>query len=394
MPTNEITCPNCKKAFTVDEAGYADILAQVRTAEFDAELHRQLALAEKAKLTEIRLAEAEATKKSEAELAKQSIEIEKLKNDLKNADTQKELQVTKALAALEQKTAQLENELKLAEKEAQLAENNLKEKYEQQVKFRDEEIARWKDFRTRDSTNRMGLNLEDYCLDEFNKIRAGAFPKAYFKKDTEVKNGTKGDFIFRDYSDRGIEFISIMFDMKNEAESTEKKKKNKDFFKDLDKNRNDKGCEYAILVSRLEEDSEYYNAGIVDVSHEYPKMYVVRPQFFVPVITFLRNAAANNVDIRAELELIKEQNIDVTKFEEKLLNFRDAFGKNYNTASKAFKDAIKRIDESIAELERVKSALLTSDRNLRLANDKAQDLSVKKLTYNNPTMKKKFDELS
>ena len=390
---NEIVCPHCNQAFTIDEAGYADIVNQIRTAEFEKDLHDRLAEAEKAKQTELKLVEAEATKKAQDEINKQTIELERLKSELKNANTAKELELNKATAALQKEKEKLEADLKLAGMQKDLEVKNLKESLESQIKLRDEDITRLKEFRARQSTNMVGLSLENYCQDEFNKIRSGAFPKAYFEKDTEVKNNSKGDFIFRDYSDEGVEFISIMFDMKNESETTASKKKNEDFFKELDKDRNDKGCEYAVLVSLLEADSELYNAGIVDVSYKYPKMYVVRPQFFIPLITLLRNASLKTVETKNELAIIKAQNIDVSNFEADLIKFRDAFNVNYDRASKNFQEAIKRIDDSISDLEKVKEALLTTDRNLRLANDKAQDLSVKKLTRNNPTMKKKFDDL-
>ena len=393
MTTHEITCPHCNKAFKIDEAGYADIVNQVRNKEFEAALHKRLEELQETQKTAIKLAEAEIAKKLEAEKAKLAEEVLKLKNEVKIAETTKELEVTKAVSAIQKEADKLKNDLELAEMQKALEAKNIKEKFEDQLKVRDDEIVRLKDFRAKQSTNMVGLSLENYCQDEFNKIRAGAFPKAYFEKDTEVKNNSKGDFIFRDYAEDGTEFISIMFDMKNESESTEKKKKNKDFFKELDKDRNDKGCEYAVLVSLLEADSEYYNGGIVDVSHEYPKMYVVRPQFFIPLITLLRNSAAKNVDIKMELERIKMQNIDVETFEADLLKFQDSFKVNYERASKNFHLAIKSIDDSIADLEKVKEALLTTERNLRIANDKAQDVSVKKLTRKNPTMKKKFDEL-
>jgi hypothetical protein len=392
MSTYEITCPHCDTAFKLDEAGYADIVSQVRTAEFDAELHKQLEAAEKAKKTEIKLAEAEATKKAEAELAKQNLEIEKLKSEIKNAGTKQELEVTKALAASEHKTAQLENALKLAEQQAKLEANTIKEKLEEQVRLRDEEIQRWKDFRSKDSTNRMGLNLEDYCQDEFNKIRAGAFPKAYFEKDTEVKNGTKGDFIFRDYED-GTEFISIMFDMKNEAESTESKKKNKEFFKALDKNRNDKDCEYAVLVSRLEADSDYYNAGIVDVSHEYEKMYVVRPQFFIPLIILLRNAAKNTIETKTQLAVYEKQNLDLVAFKKKVSTVQESLANTYRLASERYSDAIDDIDKAIKALQATRENLLKSEGHLKNGVKKGEDLSIENLTKGNKTMKQKFEDL-
>lgn len=400
MSSNEIICPHCKKSFSLDDAGYADILKQVRDDEFTTELHKQLEAAEKAKATEIKLAEAEATKKLEAEKAKQLLEIEKLKNELKSADTAKELEVTKATAEAQKQADKLKAELAQAKLLEELAVKNLKEKYEDdlkhrdaQIKDREEQIERLRDLKAKLSTKMVGETLEQHCEHEFNSIRAAAFPNAYFEKDNDAKSGSKGDYIFKDFSSDNVEFISIMFEMKNESDTTATKKKNEDFLKELDKDRNEKGCEYAVLVSLLEPENDYYNNGIVDVSHKYPKMYVVRPQFFLPLITLLRNAAQKTIEIKNELAIIKAQNIDVANFESDLLKFQDGFKVNYERASKNFQEAIKRIDDSISDLEKVKEALLATDRNLRIANDKAQDINIKKLTKNNPTMKKKFDEL-
>ena len=400
MSSNEITCPHCEKTFSLDDAGYADILKQVRDDEFKAELHKQLEAAEKAKAAEIKLAEVEATKKLEAEKAKQLLEIEKLKNELKSADTAKELEVTKATAEAQKQADKLKAELAQAKLLEELAVKNLKEKYDEdlkhrdiQIKDREDQIVRLQEMKAKLSTKMVGETLEQHCEHEFNSIRAAAFPNAYFEKDNDAKTGSKGDYIFKDFSNDKVEFISIMFEMKNESDTTATKKKNEDFLKELDKDRNEKGCEYAVLVSLLEPENDYYNNGIVDVSHKYPKMYVVRPQFFLPLITLLRNAAQKTIEIKNELAVIKAQNIDVANFEADLLKFQDGFKVNYERASKNFQEAIKRIDDSISDLEKVKEALLTTDRNLRLANDKAQDLSVKKLTRNNPTMKKKFDDL-
>jgi hypothetical protein len=400
MSINEITCPHCHKAFTVDEAGYADILNQVRTAEFDAELHKRLEEAEKAKKTEIKLAEVEATKKAEAETAKAIKELEKLKNDIKNADVAKELEINKATNALEKETEKLRSELKEANLKKDLEAKSAKEKFEEELKHRDaqikdreEQIERLRDLKAKLSTKMVGETLEQHCEHEFNSIRSAAFPRTYFEKDNDAKTGSKGDYIFKDFSEENVEFISIMFEMKNESDTTATKKKNEDFLKELDKDRNEKGCEYAVLVSLLEPESDLYNNGIVDVSHKYPKMYVVRPQFFIPIITLLRNAAQKTIAIKNELAVIKAQNIDVANFEADLMKFQEGFKVNYDRASKNFQEAIKRIDDSISDLEKVKEALLTTDRNLRIANDKAQDINIKKLTKNNPTMKKKFDEL-
>jgi len=391
---NEIICPKCKTAFKIDEAGYADILSQVHNAEFEAEIEKQLKAVDKANQAEIKLAAANAEKKAEAEAQKLAIEIEKLKNEVKNAETAKDLALTKATAELQKVNDKLSADLAMAEIQKKLEAKNLKEKYDDQLKFRDEEIVLLKDFKAKQSTKMVGESLEQHCEHEFNSIRAAAFPNAYFEKDNDAKTCSKGDYIFKDFSTDNVEFISIMFEMKNESDTTATKKKNEDFLKELDKDRNEKGCEYAVLVSLLEADNDYYNNGIVDVSYKYPKMYVVRPQFFLPLITLLRNAAQKTIEIKNELAVIKEQNIDVANFEADLVKFQDGFKVNYERASKNFQEAIKRIDDSISDLEKVKDALLTTDRNLRLANDKAQDVSIKKLTRNNPTMKKKFDELS
>ncbi len=400
-PQNEITCPNCHKAFKVDEAGYADIISQVRTAEFDAELHKRLEDAKLASETAIELAEAKLTQKLEAEKAKLAEEIASLKNEAKNAKTTQELEVTKATANLEKKAAELKAELNQAQLKQELEAKRLKDKYDDELKHRDaqlkdreDQIERLRDLKAKLSTKMVGETLEQHCEHEFNSIRSAAFPNAYFEKDNDAKTGSKGDYIFKDFSADKVEFISIMFEMKNESDTTATKKKNEDFLKELDKDRNEKGCEYAVLVSLLEPENDYYNNGIVDVSHKYPKMYVVRPQFFIPLITLLRNAAQKTIEIKNELAVVKAQNIDVANFEADLLKFQDGFKVNYDRASKNFKEAIKRIDDSIADLEKVKEALLTTDRNLRIANDKAQEITIKKLTKNNPTMKSKFQELN
>lgn len=399
MSINEITCPHCHKAFTVDEAGYADILNQVRTAEFDAELHKRLEEAEKAKKTEIKLAEVEATKKAESETAKVAKELEKLKNEIKNADVVKELEITKATHEAQKETDKLKSELKETNLKKDLEAKSAKEKFEEELKHRDaqikdreEQIERLRDLKAKLSTKMVGETLEQHCEHEFNSIRSAAFPKAYFEKDNDAKSGSKGDYIFKDYSDEGVEFISIMFEMKNESDTG--KKKNEDHFKELDKDRNEKGCEYAVLVSLLEPESDLYNNGIVDISHKYPKMYVVRPQFFIPLITLLRNAAQKTISIKNELAIIKGQNVDVENFEAELSDFRDYVTKNYRFASEKYQKAIDEIDKSIKALEAVKKALLGSEDNLRYITDKTNDITIKKLTKDNPTMKKKFDELS
>jgi hypothetical protein len=396
----EIVCPHCNQAFTIDEAGYADIVNQIRTAEFEKDLHDRLAEAEKAKQTELKLVEAEATKKAQDEINKQTIELERLKSELKNANTAKDLEVNKATADLQKELAKLEADLELAKVQKDLEAKSIKEKFQDQLKFKDEtikeheaQIVRLQDMKAKLSTKMLGETLEQHCEIAFNSIRAAAFPNAQFGKDNDARTGSKGDYIFRDFSNEGVEFVSIMFEMKNEMETTATKKKNEDFFKELDKDRNEKGCEYAVLVSRLEEGNELYDGGIVDVSHKYPKMYVVRPQFFIPLITLLRNANQKSIETKNELALIKEQNIDVSTFEDDLADFRDYVTKNYRLANEKFDKAIEEIDKAIKWLESVKKNLSGSGTNLRLLSDKTNDITVKKLTKNNPTMKKKFDDL-
>lgn len=418
----EIICPHCKKAFTIDEAGYADILQQVRDHAFEEALQERLRLAEKDKRTAIELAEAKLAAKLEKEATKKDNEITQLKAKLEAVDATKQLElknelapvekerdrlagelerlklaqelaIKEAVTAIEKEREELKNSAKLLEQDKKLALNALKEKYETQIKDRDDTIDRLKDMKARLSTKMLGETLEQHCEIEFEKMRATAFPRCYFEKDNDARSGSKGDYIFKDVDEAGIEAVSIMFEMKNESDTTATKKRNEDFFKELDKDRNEKGCEYAVLVSLLEPDNELYNSGIVDVSHRYPKMYVVRPQFFIPIITLLRNAAQNSLKYKKELALVKAQNIDITNFEEELEAFKSAFGKNYELASRRFKTAIEEIDKSIDHLQKTKEALLGTDRNLRLANDKAQDVTIKKLTRKNPTMAAKFEEL-
>lgn len=400
MSINEIECPHCHKAFKVDEAGYADILNQVRTAEFDNELHKRLEDAAKANKTEIKLAEANAEKKADADKAKLAEEILNLKNEIKNAKTAQELEVTKATNDIQKEADKYKAELEQAKLKKDLEAKSIKEKYEDELKHRDaqikdreEQIVRLQDLKAKLSTKMVGESLELHCEHEFNSIRSAAFPKAYFEKDNDAKTGSKGDYIFKDFSDEGVEFISIMFEMKNENAETASKKKNEDFFKELDKDRTEKGCEYAVLVTMLEPDSDLYNNGIVDVSHKYPKMYVVRPQFFIPLITLLRNAAKKTIAIKNELAIIKAQNVDVENFEAELSDFREYVTKNYRFASDKYHKAIDEIDKSIKALEAVKKALQGSEDNLRYITDKTNDITIKKLTKDNPTMKKKFDEL-
>ena len=391
---NEIKCPHCGEAFKIDEAGYAEILSQVRDDAFHEALHERLELAEQEKKTAIELAQAKATGELKDDVARKNAEIERLKAELGKADLTGKLALKEALGEVEKERDDLKRSLDTKDTEKELLERSLKEKYETQIKDRDDAIERLKDMKARLSTKMVGESLEQHCEIEFNKIRAGAFPRADFAKDNDASGGTKGDFIFRESDESGTEFVSIMFEMKNELDEGTNKKKNEDFFKKLDEDRTRKGCEYAVLVSLLEPENELYNAGIVDVSHLYPRMYVVRPQFFIPIITLIRNEAHKTLKLKSELALVKAQNIDVTKFEEELETFKTKFGKNYDLASRKFHAAIDEIDKSIKALEKTKENLLSSERNLRLANDKAQDVTVKKLTRGNPTMTEKFKELS
>ena len=459
---HEIICPHCGKAFKIDEAGYADILKQVRDSDFEKQLHERLELAEQDKRNAVELAQAKASSELQKAASAKDAEIQELKAKLEAEEVTRQLAVTQALSAVEKDRDALANALEKAkhEQEAtsrlaeakrlsdlqqaaaikdaeilslkakleagevaqrlalteavsevekqrdelksgldraalekQLAETALRDKYETQLKDRNGEIERLRDMKARLSTKMIGETLEQHCEIEFNRLRATAFPKAYFEKDNDARTGSKGDYIFRDMDDAGTEIVSIMFEMKNEGDETATKKKNEDFFKELDKDRTEKGCEYAVLVSLLEPDSELYNAGIVDVFHRYPKMYVVRPQFFIPIITLLRNAAMKSLQYKSELALVKAQNIDITHFESQLDDFKTAFGRNWRLASDGFEEAVKRIDEAIKDLEKTKEALHKSANNLRIANDKAEDLTVKKLTRGNPTMESKFEEL-
>lgn len=419
---NEIICPNCNKAFKVDEAGFADILKQVRDHQFEEEILNRLALAEKEKESAVKLAEAnirialqeQLTKKDHdlnqlkaqnaielsQKLAQKENELLQVKSKLENAEVEKKLAINEATHKVEKERDELANVVKIKDTEKQLLEKSLSEKYlaklnekDAIIKHKDEEIALRKDMKLKLSTKMLGETLEQHCETEFNKLRSTAFQKAYFEKDNDSKTGSKGDFIYRETDEAGNEIISIMFEMKNEGDETATKKRNDDYLKELDKDRNEKKCEYAVLVSLLEAESEYYNSGIVDVSHRFNKMYVVRPQFFIPIITLLRNAAMNSIQYKAELALVRSQNIDITNFEEKMNKFKDGFARNYDLASRKFKDAIDGIDKTIRELQKTKEALLSSENNLRLANEKTEDLTIKKLTHNNPTMKAKFEEL-
>jgi hypothetical protein len=384
---NDITCPSCEKSFKLDEAGYADIVNQIRDREFEAELRERQQLFENEKKTAIELAELKISSE------KDQI-ITRLNASLDQADKSKQHALSEAVRAIEKERDDLKHQYSQQELKSQLSEEALKKTYELQLRDRDEEIKRMQEMKARLSTKMIGETLEQHCETQFNLIRSTAFPNAYFEKDNDAKTGSKGDYIFKDLDESGTEIVSIMFEMKNEDDRTSNKNKNEDFLKELDKDRNEKGCEYAVLVSLLESDSELYNAGIVDVFHRYPKMYVIRPQFFIPIITLLRNAALNALKYKAELALIKAQSIDVTKFESELDAFKTAFGRNYELASKHFQTAIAEIDKSIDHLQKTKDALLGTDRNLRLANDKAQEVTIKKLTRGNSTMKEKFAQLT
>ena len=390
---HEIMCPNCNKAFKIDETGYADILKQVRDNEFEKQLNYRLDLAEKEKITAIELEKFKVTSELDKKAAVKDAEIQELKAKLYNSEVTTKLAINEAVNAVVKERDGLKSDLDRVPLEKQLAENILKDTYEKQIKDRDDKIERLLDMKARLSTKMVGETLEQHCETEFNRIRPAAFSKAYFEKDNDARSGSKGDYIFRDMDETGIEIVSIMFDMKNENSETASKKKNEDFFKEIDKDRNEKNCEYAVIVSLLEPDNELYNSGIVDVSHRYPKMYVIRPQFFIPIITLLRNAAQNALKYKSELELVKAQNVDITTFERDLDTFKTGFAKNYELASKKFKTAIEGIDKTIDHLQKTKDALLGSENNLRLANNKAEDLTIKKLIRSNPTMAEKFGEL-
>ncbi|MBP9068549.1 MAG: DUF2130 domain-containing protein [Bacteroidia bacterium] len=397
---NEIKCPKCKEVFKVDEAGFADILKQVRDHKFEEELRNRLDLANKEKESAIKLVEANLKNSQQTELTNKDKEIMQLKAKLENGAIEKKLSVTEAVLKIEKERDDLANNIKLKETEKQLLEKSLIEKYSADIKakddiikMKDEEIALRKDMKLKLSTKMVGETLEQHCEIEFNKLRATAFQKAYFEKDNDSKSGSKGDYIYKETDELGNEIISIMFEMKNEGDETATKKKNEDFLKELDKDRTEKKCEYAVLVTLLEADNELYNTGIVDVSHKYEKMYVVRPQFFITIITLLRNAAMNSMKAKAELAIVKSQNIDITNFEENIAEFKLGFAKNYELASRQFKTAIEEIDKTMDHLQKTKDSLLASVNNLRLANNKAEDLTIKKLTRGNPTMTAKFDEL-
>ncbi len=394
----EIKCPKCGEVFQIDEAGYAEIVKQVRNREFNEELQKQKATMDSEKKMAVELAVSKSVEELQKLLSEKEQEITKLQGTIETDRTKSQLAVKTALQEKESIISELQSKLKLDESQALLRENALKEQFNAQLKAKDETIAFYKDFKAKESTKQIGEDLEQYCLAEFNKNRALGFQNAYFEKDNQVSksSGSKGDFIFRDYSGEGedkLEFISIMFEMKNQADETATKHKNEDFFKELDKDRNEKNCEYAVLVSMLEEDNDYYNTGIVDVSYKYKKMYVIRPQFFIPIITLLRNAALNSLEYQRQVAEIKNQNIDITNFENDLNTFKGRFLNNVELAMRQHTSAIEEIDKTIKALQKIKELFEKSDNNLRLANNKLEDLTIKKLVRNNPTMKQKFDEL-
>lgn len=425
----EIKCPNCNKVFQVDEAGYAAIVKQVRDEEFSAELKSREENFKKEKEGALELEKARSAEALQKSLAEKNDEIQKLKSKIETDEADKKLAVSEMAAQKEREIAELKSQLALKETEKQLALNEamsakdrqlsqkqqeiallssqaqsaekdyetkqaaLKAGYEQQLRLKDEEIERIKDFKARQSTKMIGESLEQHCETEFNKLRATGFKNAYFEKDNDARTGSKGDYIFREYDENGIEIISIMFEMKNEADTTATKHKNEDFFRELDKDRTEKQCEYAVLVTMLEADSELYNTGIVDVSHRYEKMYVVRPQFFIPIITLLRNAALNSLEYKQELAVMRNQNIDIADFEDNLMKFKEGFAYNYEQAHKRFDEAISEIDKSITHLQKIKDALTKSDNQLRIANNKVDEITIKKLTRGNPTMAQRFAEL-
>ena len=402
----EIKCPNCGEIFAVDESGYAQIVQQVRDKEFEKELKRREGeLAEKRE-SELRLLKLEQSREYERDLSRKEQELQEkahtiaeLRAQLSGTETEKKLAVAEIVSKKDRELSEknteittLKSQLAGKDTERELQEQALQKQYEEKLKMKDEQIEYYKDFKARQSTKMIGESLEQHCLNQFNALRMTAFPNAYFEKDNDARTGSKGDFIFRESAD-GVEFISIMFEMKNEMDETATKHKNEDFLKELDKDRREKKCEYAVLVSLLEIDNELYNNGIVDVSYRYEKMYVIRPQFFIPMITLLRNAALNSLQYRQELELARHQQVDILRFEENVNTFKDGFARNYRIASDKFKTAIDEIDKTITHLQKTKEALLSSENNLRLANNKAEDLSIKRLTKNAPAVKAMFEEL-
>ena len=411
---NEIKCPKCGTVFQISESDYESIVKQIRDHEFEKEIGVREEQYKREKDNAVKLAESnkdleiqelrmkldnleeqvknKLSKEYESELSKKVLEISELRGKLEVQESKKELEIQRVVSEKDKKIDSLNNELEIKNKEYELKQNTIKEQYEIKLKDKDEQIAYYKDFKAKQSTKMIGESLEQHCSVEFNRLRP-LFKNSYFEKDNDAKTGSKGDFIFRDFDEDGNEIVSIMFEMKNEADSTATKHKNEHFFKELDKDRKEKNCEYAVLVSLLEPDNDYYNDGIVDVSHLYDKMYVIRPQFFIPLITLIRNLAGKSLEYRKELELVKNQNIDITHFEENINLFKEGFGRNYRLASERFQKAIEEIDKTIDHLQKTKEHLLKTDDNLRLANNKAEDLTIKKLTRNNPTMQRMFDEL-
>ena len=405
---HEIKCPKCGEVFQVDESGYAELLSQVRNEAFEDELHKRAMELEEKNKNDIKMAKMEQEKNYNAALtnkdkvlAEKDMEIQQLKNKLEMNDSQQKLAVTEAVSGKDKELAEkdaeiirLKSQIDNQKNESALKEKSIEENYKNQLKLKDEQIEQYKEYKARQSTKMVGESLEQHCQNQFNSLRMTAFPNAYFEKDNQVsESGSKGDFIFRESDPEGVEFISIMFEMKNEMDTTATKHKNEDFFKELDKDRREKGCEYAVLVSLLEIDNDFYNNGIVDVSYKYPKMYVIRPQFFIPMITLLRNAALNSLQYQRELAIVRNQQLDLVNFENNMQEFKDAFGRNYRIASEKFQTAIDEIDKTIDHLEKVKKALQSSENNLRLANDKADDLSIKKLTKNAPSVRQMFEDL-
>lgn len=403
----EIKCPNCGEVFSIDESKYIQIVSQVRDKEFDAELKRREAELNARKDNDLEIARLNQEKKQEEalseknkQIAEKDKEISDLKAKLNSADSEKKIAVMEAVNAKEKELIEKSNEitrlnskLEISETENELNIKSLKENYETKLKDKEEQIEYYKDFKARQSTKMIGESLEQHCLNQFNSLRMTAFPNAYFEKDNDARTGSKGDFIFRDFVD-STEYISIMFEMKNEADETKTKHKNEDFFKELDKDRNEKKCEYAVLVSLLEGDNELYNNGIVDVSYRYPKMYVIRPQFFIPIITLLKNAALNSLQYKQELQVVRNQQLDLVNFEENLAAFKSGFTKNFKDASERFADAINGIDKTIEQLEKIKKALTVSEKHLSAANNKIEDVSIKKLTKNAPTVREMFENLN
>ena len=389
---NEIKCPNCKTVFQINENDYNNIAKQIRDKEFEKELDRREQEYEKEKENIIKITKLDIEKELKETITEKDKIILELKNKLELQEKENTIKITEAITEKDKMINNLSNEIEIKNKEYTIKEKNLKENYEEKLKNKEEQIAYYKDFKAKQSTKMIGESLEQHCNTEFNRLRP-LFKNAYFEKDNDVKTGSKGDFVFRDYDDEGNEIVSIMFEMKNEADETKTKHKNEDFLKELNKDRIEKKCEYAVLVSLLEIDNDYYNDGIVDVSHLYEKMYVIRPQFFIPLITLIRNLAINSLEYKKELQTIKNQNIDITNFEEKINSFKEGFGRNYRLASERFKKAIDEIDATIKHLEKIKENLQKTDDNLRLANNKAEDLTISKLTRNNETMKQLFEEL-